>query len=408
MAITRTINYTQNTPVSLGFNNILGSTATSVLIDFWNFGGDMKMGTFKFDETDGVTISYTSVTTDPTIFSSIRLSGTYTAMNTALNSAIFQPNFYSAETITQDLLSQDRTLPTDYRGEMQIQIAPGATHGLAIGDHCRIKKDNLPTTRFLVTKIDSVNSATRIWLTLRNDYAVNETWYSSSYKNVGLTSASSTCYLQTDASVNITPIIDISFNNPHGDFTIPITVYNSSVTAIDSGTISFVGSFFVAEPTFTVQPATAITNATTVDSSTYIYMGTQIAQVDNNYQSVQLLIKLYENDPAYTNSSAISPSSTDAFLQSLGDAINAKAKLNIPNYISDTSLGQFGIVQVGQTASQSPTSGVVRWHFYGTPAECNTALSKIDYFRPVSVIKDFNIETRIVNGRTRIYSSRGK
>jgi hypothetical protein len=405
MTITRTINYTQNIPVTMGFSNVVtSSSAASVYLDFWNAGGDSKMGSIYFDDaaSTGVNISYIGVSTD--------LTGTQAALNTCLNSAFFRNHFYEAETVEQDLLSQDRAKPSDCHGELQIQIAPDCAHGLSVGNYCRVATSTgVNTNRYLVTKIDSTNSSIRIWLTFRGDYANNDVYYASSYKSVAIG-----YYLQTLASVNITPIIDVSYNNPHGDFDITMSVFNSAGTQLDTGTINFVGSFFIVEPTFTTQPSSSISAPT--PETTYMFnLGASIAQADNNYQSIQLLMKLYANDPAYLGVTAYtslpgypSAGTTAAQLQFIGEAINAKAKLSTPVYISDNSLGQFGDVQVNQRISSSPTSGVVRWHFYGLPSECNAAVSKMNYFRPVNIIKDFKIETRIVNGRTRIYSERGK
>jgi len=99
-------------------------------------------------------------------------------------------------------------------------------------------------------------------------------------------------------------------------------------------------------------------------------------------------------------------------LQFIGDAINTKASLNIAVYVMDKSYGMIGDSQVGIRCSISyldtdpPQS--VRWSYYDIPENCNIALGRIFYFRPVDNAKDFKIETRIVNNKARIYSKRGK
>lgn len=406
MAITRTINYTQNVPITMGFSNVVtSSAAASVYINYWDANADNKMGSIYFDETAGVSITYYGISTDPTVFRGITLTGNQADLNTCLNTAYYKNHFYSAELVAQDLISQNRLLPTDCRGEMQIEISPDCVHGLNVGDYCRLPNAG----RYLVTKIDSTNSAIRMWLAFRGDYNQNDTYFASAYKLPAIGN-----YLQTINSVNITPIIDISYNNPHGDYNVSMTVYDSANTTLDSGVISFVGSFFIAEPYFSTQPSSTLA-LVTPDNSYPFNLGSVIAQADNNYQSLQLLLKYYENDPSYlgvTVHTALpgypSGGTADAQLQFIGDAINAKAKMSTPAYVTDNTMGQFGNGQVDVRISTSPASGVVRWHFYGTPAECNTAVKVMTYYRPASVTKDLKLETRIVNGRTRIYSARGK
>jgi hypothetical protein len=363
------------------------------------------MGSIYFDEIAGVSVIYSGISTDPSIFRGITLTGTQADLNTCLNTAYYKNHFYSAELVEQDLLSQNRTLPADCKGEVQIEISPDCVHGLNVGAACRLPNAG----RYLVTKIDSTNSAIRMWLSFRGDYSQNDVYYASAYKVPVIGH-----YLQTINSVNITPIIDISYNNPHGDYNVTMTVYDSAGTAIDSGVISFVGSFFIAEPYFSTQPSSALA-LVTPDANYTFNLGSVIAQADNNYQSLQLLLKYYENDPTYLGVTAHtslpgypSGGTADAQLQFIGDAINAKAKMSTPAYVIDNTMGQFGNVQVDVRISSSPSSGVVRWHFYGTPAECNNATNRMTYYRPVGVSKDLKLETRIVNGRTRIYSARGK
>ena len=427
MAITRTINYTQNVPITLGFSNYLtDSTATS--IEFY-FGEPFKaqMGFISVSPTSGVTVTNqsTSMSANSPYFISTMLSGTMSAMNTALNTAIFQNHFYEADTLTQDFLSQNRTLPSDWRGELQIQINSNVAHGLSVGSYCQLSSSL--SYDYAVTKIDSTNGGTRIWLSYVNNYDISTTYTSNAQSLVGIcsdaagnapqtgtaTKSYNSFYLQTASGTNIAPITDVSYNNPHGDFSITVNVRNSSGTIIETGVISFVGSFFIAEPTFSISNASFI-NSYAPTTFTLCNFG-QIAQTNNNYQSVQLLMKYAMNDPQYLNVSVYtslsgypSTGTTDQQLQFIGDAINAKAALEIPRYIIDTSYGTFTMVQIGNSVSLSPTTGVVSWYFYGTPADCNAALQNIYYYRPPGFGREFNVEVRIVNGRTRISSSRGR
>lgn len=395
MAFTKTINYTQNVPVSLGFNNYLTGAAAQVRFNFSDPQGDANMGSIDFGVTTGITKLDTGRSPDEIINNDIFISGTLSALNACLNSATFVNHYYEAENITQDYLSLNRTLPGDYRGEVEVMIAPGAVHGLSVGSICRIEGAG----RHLVTKIQSDAFGTRLWLIFRFNYQMDDNYYSGLRKNVAIGKQ-----LQTDGSVNISPIIDISFANPRGQFVVPVTIFDSTGVTIDTGTITFIGSAFVAEPVFVTNPADTYSTSTLESSYTLTNFGS-ISQANDNYQSVQILLKLYENDPLYSGNTYTG--SDIAQLQTLGNAIDAKAKTNAAVYIQNNTDFLLNKVQVDDRVSSTPTAGVVRWHFYGTPAECNVALSKIGFWRYTNP-KDINAELRVVNGRTRIYNSRGK
>ena len=431
MALTKTINYTQNVPISCGFNNELTGTATdirNVYIDLLTPGSDSKMGQFTWTDVDGVSVMSSTQGNDPTIIQNIRIRGELSKVNTLLNSMYFVNHYYEADNLEQDFLSQDRIYPSDRRGEVMIQIPENTVHGLTVGSVCRISNSG----RYVVTDVDDTTSPKRLWMVFRGDYELNDLYYGSPYKNPQITKdtagntitssgtvtksyTTTNAYLQTEASVNICPINDLAYCNPHGDFTIGITVYAAdNTTLLDSGTLTFNGSFFIAEPYFTTLPTNV--SAPTPENTYRVgpSMGA-IAQVDNNYQSLQVLFKYCENDPNYLNvtnytqlSGYPSAGTDEEKLEFIGNAINAKASLDIPTYITGTAVGNLGITQVGDRTSIAPTTGIIRWYFYGTPDECNDALNRIYYFRPAGIIKDFNYEVRIVNGRTRIYSSRGK
>lgn len=395
MAFTKTINYTQNVPVSLDFNNYLTGAAAQIRFNFGDPSGDANMGSIDFGVTTGITKLDTGRSPDELINNDIYISGSLNDLNACLNSATFVNHYYEAENLSQDYLSLNRILPADHRGEMEVMIAPGAVHGLSIGSICRIEGAG----RFLVTRVQSDAFGTRLWIIYRATYQLNDNYYNSDRNTAAIGKQ-----LRTDGNVNISPIIDISFANPRGQFVIPVTIFNSSGVSIDTGTITFIGSPFVAEPVFVTNPADTYSTSTLELPYTLTNFGS-ISQANNNYQSVQILLKLYENDPLYSGNTYTG--SDIAQLQTLGNAIDTKAKTNAAVYIQNNTDFLFNKVQVDDRVSSTPTSGVVRWHFYGTPAECNVALSKIGFYRHMNP-KDVNAELRVVNGRTRIYNSRGK
>ena len=190
-------------------------------------------------------------------------------------------------------------------------------------------------------------------------------------------------------------------------------ITNTDIPAFEeTGTITFVGSFFIAEPEFTTLPPTTISAAT--PNTWYGTDMGRIDQADGNYQSVQYLFKCLENDPMYLGVASYtslpgypSGGTEDEKLQFVGDAIYAKIEKDFAAYVTNDAYGLMGRTQVNQRISSTYSNGVVRWNFYGTPEECNTAMQRSTYFRPPNFNKDFAIETRIVNGRTRIYSNRG-
>ena len=415
MSITRTINYTQNIPVTLGFTNYISETVSrniEVKFEFTTPNSDAKMGVIYFDDVTGVTQTYDGNTIDENIFGTISITGPVADVNIALNSAMFQNHFYDCENISQNFLSLNRILPNDFRGEMQIQINPDVVHGLGLGDACCISSVGIvpESTRYYVTAIDSTNSPTRIWLIYSGGYLESDKYFSSAYKDPAIGN-----YLQTGTGTNIAPIIDISYNNPHGFLNVITTITDLDTSTIEeTGVLEVYGSFFINEPEFTTLPPTSISAATPNTWTNNLGMGA-IAQSEDNYQSIQYLIKYLENDPMYLGVAAYTslpgyPSSgtVDAQLAFIGAAIDTKAGLDTAVYVTNDTYGMFGTTQVGNRISESYSTDEVRWSFYGTPTECNDALRTSSYFRPPILTKDFSVETRIVNGRTRIYSKRGK
>lgn len=416
MPITRTINYTQNVPENLGFgaSYINPVPARNIRINFSQAStlADSKMGMVTLPVVPNVKVITGQYAVESTLGAVVTIEGPVADVNTALAGAEYVNNFYEADVLDQDWLSQNPAVPADHRGELCIQINPTVVHGLSVGSFVCISTataNSTGTGQWLVTAIDASNSPTRMWLAYRGGWGTDDKFFSSSYKNVSIGA-----YLQTTARVNIAPIVDISYCNPHGTFDSIVEIKNADTSAIEeSGTITYVGSFFIAEPTFSVAPPTSIATGTT-NSWFPIDMG-RITQAANNYQSVQYLIKCLENDPMYLGVADYTalpgyPSGGTELekLAFVGAAINAKAILDTPAYISDDSYGIFASTQVDERVSTQYSTGVVRWNFFGNPASCNEALKRSTYFRPPSFSRDIGVETRIVNERTRIYFKRGK
>lgn len=404
-------------PVNLGFGasyiNTTPARNVRVSINFGDSTSDMKMGSVTFPDVAGVKKVSGQYTTNPALSGMVYIEGPVAAVNTALNGAEFINNFYEADVLSQDWISQDPAVPTNHQGELCIQINPNVAHGLSVGSFCCISTataNSTDTGQWQVTAIDASNSPTRIWMIYKAGWDTDDKYFSGSYKNVSIGA-----YLQTTERVNIAPINDVSYCNPHGSFNTTMTITNADTGVVEeTGTLTYVGSFFIAEPYFSVAPPSSVSAATPSAWHGAFNMGT-IAQADNNFQAVQLLIKCLENDPAYLGVTSYTSlpgypaggtqDEKDIFV---GNAIHAKASTDTPVYIQNDSYGIFGSTQVGQQISSQYSTGVVRWNFTGDVSECNEALDSITYFRPPGFNKDFGVETRIVNQRTRIYSNRGK
>lgn len=421
MSFTRTINYTQNVPVNLGFTNYLNPTPSrtvtcTFVVDYYAAG--LNLGNIIVPTTAGVTVKTGRAGINGSSSGSTVLTGEVSAVNTALNGCEWISNFYEIEDVDQDFLALTRSFGNQ-KGEMQIQIPSAADiSSMPIGTAVTFSTMTGGTGapyQFTVTKIDTVNSATRLWLIYNRDYKLSDEYFSGVYKNVNVTTTpANVCYLKTVAGVNIAPVIDIAYGNPQG--TIQTLFRVNDGATVEDNSLTLAGSPQIAEPTFSSLPPTSVA---TGSPQTWYQLSSQfgtIAQADNNYQSVQLLFKASTNDPKYlgvTDYTLLpgypSGGTTDAQLLFIGNAINALASLDIPTYIKDKTYGAIGDTQVDLRASVSYVNDnqEVRWSYYDTPAGCNDALSRVFYWRPTGFNKDFNIETRIVNGKSRIYANRG-
>lgn len=421
MAFTRTVNYTQNVPVSLGFSNYLNPSPSrtvtcSFVLDFTNVGG-LNMGNIVVPTVAGVSVRTGRAAINGSGSGTTIITGEVSAVNTALNGSQYVSNFYDIEDVDQDFLALTRSFG-DQKGEMQIQI-PSTTDvstltvGTAVTFSTMTGGSGDPY-QFTITKIDTVSSATRIWLIYNRDYKLSDEYFSSVYKNVNVTTTvANVCYLKTIAGVNIAPVIDVSYGNPQGTISTLFRVTDGAT--VEDNTLIFAGSPQIAEPTFATPPSNTILASATQSWNQLTSLGT-IAQADNNYQSIQLLFKALINDPKYlgvTDYTALpgypSGGTIDQQLLFVGNAINALASISIPVYIKDKSYGAIGDSQVDLRASVSYVNDnqEVRWSYYDTPAGCNTALGRVYYWRPTTLNKDFGLEIRIINGKSRIYSTRG-
>lgn len=420
MPFTRNINYTQNVPVSLGFvvshfNPSPSRTVTArfVLDQYYPCGG--QMGYVSIPDDPALTIQSGRSAVNSSGSASLVITGPVANVNAALAAATWVSRAYDIEDVDQDVMALDRSVG-NYQGEMQIQLPANVdTTALVVGNQLRFS--TIPGTgtsyQFTITKVDFTNIPVRVWCIFNRDYNLADLHLANTYKTVKITtSTTSTCFAQTVGGVNIGPVIDMSFSNAQGYISI---LFREEDGGTVDNIINLNGSPLMAEPVFTTSPATS-TSASSTNTWYNLSSIGQISQADNNFQSIQILVKALENDPNYldvtdyTSLPGYPSSGTDIQkAQFIGDAIDAKASLCIPKYITDNSYGTFGDGQVNDRASVSTTAtGHVRWSYYDTPAGINANASRVYYYRPAGFIKDFKIEVRIVNGRTRIYSSRGK
>jgi hypothetical protein len=424
MAFNTTINFTQNVPISLGLTNYFAPTparqvTANFLLDTVNVGG-LNFATIDIPEVPGVTIATGRAALNSSASATISLVGDAAAVNTALNGCMFRTISYSVEELQQDVMSIDRALG-NYKGELLIQIPPESDiSSLAVGTAVTFSNmifpdpatDNL--SRYTITKIDSVSSPIRIWMIYNRDYNLADVAAGANYKNVNTNkSVSAPSFLQKLDRTNIGPVIDMAFGNAQG--TLQFT-FRTVDGATEDNTFIMVGKPQIAEPTFTQLPP-ASASAPLGNTWYQLPQMGRIAQADNNYVTVQLLIKLLTNDPQYLDVfdyTALPGYPTNGTelqkLQFVGDKIHEKARLSIPKYATSLSYALIGDSQTDRRASVSfpNQQQEVKWSFFGTPAECNVALARIFLWRYIGNTKDFAIETRIIDAKSRIYATRGK
>jgi hypothetical protein len=370
--LNKTVNYTQNVPVNLGYNNPITDVGSiNVQIQFRD-----KMGKFETSTIDGVS---STIYNPGSSFGTMTwaVTGSASVVNKHLNSLTWTPASYEAAAIEQDFLSIDRD-PGDHRGEILIEY-DGDPFVTPFTSFTVSAHPNL----YIVTKTENTLSQNRIYGVLGTPYNGEMCLTPPVFDNVSIYSNTITIGSQTRR------ILDYAVVNPHGDLNLAYSItVNGSATY--NGTISLVGQFLIAEPRFVTKPVGTFLSSSA--KTQYIPLGT-VAQDQNQLISVQLLMKRNINDPLFD-----------------GDYGQHR-----PSYIKDHSYGRFSTVFVGERQSEAYDSGEVRWSFYGTPEQCNTALSQVRYIQPAQTFcgtvtmtpRDFYLETRIVNGKSRIYHTRG-
>lgn len=376
MSFNKTVNYVQNTPVSLGYaNEVSGTTGNVTAKITWNAKG----GRLNAETINGVSANLGGQSCTPGFANTWFAEGTEAEVNDLLNGLIWYPKAYEDANIEQDFLTADREI-SEYQGELLLQcdfsdsanlIAEGQTVLISKGTPYAIYVE------YLVTRVDS--DLERIYVVLKDGYANNEAYNGGSYKNNPVLYSSKLC---NDSREPYGYIIDAAIINPHGDYNIYVEI-RDDVDLHDSGITKVKGSLFVKEPYFTERPPASY-SSNGLNTWTPIPLGT-VAQDDEQFISVQLLIKRAFNDPAFD-----------------GDDLTNK-----PSYVEDSSYACFNEVRVNGRISTAYPDGVVRWVFFGTPADCSIALQQLEIYSPPSNAKSFFIETRIVNGRARIYNDRG-
>ena len=430
MPFTRNINYTQNIPVSMGFDPAHFTPTPSRDVSFTFGVGYGNVGNVDFDSDviaahpdvvitrglNGINSSWDGV---------ITLTGPVAGVNALLASATWTNRFYEIEDVVQDTLSQNRNLDNCH-GELCVMLpASTDTAHLGVGSTVYFNTVNDGATgtdsvrsryQFLVTRLDTSVNAVRVWAVLFREYPILDNYHASMYRNVFSTATTGNpCWIQRSIGSgrqNIAPVIDASYMNTSGYLSFETSSVDGVTT--DSGTFTMIGEFLIDEPVWVAETAGVVTTGTNDGWFLLDGMGS-ISQTEDNFQHAQYLIKALHNDPMYLDVSAYTSlpgypttGTEDQKDEFVGALIDARASLGIPKYITDNTYGAFSDVQVGERASTSYlTGGVVRWAFYGTPDQCNQALAQSRYYRPRGFTKDFKIEVRIVNDRTRIYSGRG-
>ena len=366
-----------NLTVTVAFSNTGNDTSPEVVlgtvtakIQFNNKMGRLKVGAYGSSES----FIYGNGTCAG-LGNNWEISGTSTDVNAALDDLVWYPRTYDDAAIAQNHLSIDRTV-TDHKGEVLVEVEDrGGNFSFAVGDDYAIY-NGADYINFICTKVETTLSGKRIYGVLVDEYDLTSDPFT-------------TVPMHTSQLVQLTPtlvidnIVDYAIINPHGDSNLVIEILDGAVQHA-TGTTTLDGALFSPEPYFTTPPPTTIVgvggDAWTVGTS----FG-EVAQANNEMITVQLLLKRDQNDPLFD-----------------GDV-----PTNKPSYITDESYGVFSIARVNDRQARCISdSGEVRWEFYGTPSQVNSALKYLQFYQ-VAPYKDFYIETRLITGRSRIYNNRG-
>jgi len=156
MALTRTINYTQNVPVSLAFGTTYltptPSRAVQLIIECTPAAA--RMGGFLYTETTGVSVIKTGQITANGFLKTI-FEGDVVAINSVMNTIQFKNEFYNCENTQQTLTTANRTVTAP--GEIQIQIPAGTSHGLSVGSTFKIDSTDFQVIRMSFITVKTLN-----------------------------------------------------------------------------------------------------------------------------------------------------------------------------------------------------------------------------------------------------------
>ena len=392
MALTKTVNYTQEIPQALGYSAEITGTAGVVTakIQYNNKMGRLKTGTYGSSESfiwgNGTCAG---------LGNNWEISGTETDVNAALNDLVWYPRTYDDAAITQDNLAVDR-LVTDHKGEVLIEVEDRASNfSFVVGDDYAIYNGSA-YIELVCTKVETTLSGKRIYGVYANEYDLVPGYdgITASMYDSKLTSLTPT--------VEIDNIVDYAIVNPHGDSDLVIEILDG-VSAHDAGTTTLVGALLVPEPYFVTPPPTTIAGVGGDAWTVGVSFG-EIAQDNNEMVVVQLLLKRDQNDPDFSGVSY--PNDHPDYPGTDPDTVGDVTK-NKPSYITDESYGVFSVARVNDRQARCVSeAGEVRWEFYGTPAQCNNALKYLQFYQKAPY-RDFYIETRLITGRSRIYNHRG-
>lgn len=378
MALTKTINYIQQQPISLGYTTEINGASGVVKVTILYNG---KMGRLTVGAA-GVTASMLSgCAAEEGYAGRWTVEGTQNDVNTALNALSWIPKVYDDVAIVQTYDTEFREY-ADFKGEVQLEISDRlGNFAFVVGDTFKIVDPVSGTSIYTTTRVDTTLTAgARIWGTLDDDYLISDA-SGSPYKTI--TPGSATLLDENDLIIDY--ISDYGIVNAAGKTLLEVTVTENGGSPFSTDTVTMDGSFLAKEPYFSVAPPVSIVGGT-YECYRWTYdldLGT-IAQDDNQIITVQLLMKRSENDPLFD-----------------GDIEKDK-----PSYIADTTYGAFSTVRLQDRQSKFYPDEIVRWEIMGKPADCNLALKQIQFYEP-AVVRDFLIEVRIISSRTRISNSKG-
>lgn len=393
MALTKTVSYTQGTQQDLGYSNEISGTSGVVTarIYFNSKMGTLNTGVYGASESfiwgDSATEEFGNIW---------EISGTQSTVNMALNDLSWFPREYADHEIDQITkitnINIDNIIvpiPTpildreydEYRGEIEIKASDNTNFTFSVGDDFTI--DNAGELSTYTT-----TAALYPWLhgTLNTDYDINDEHLTEGvgdYKNI---KSYETILIRSD-EVSVGYIYDVGYINPHGDTTLDVRILDDDIE-VDAGITTLEGEFLQKPPYFTVDPPAEITSNGQYTWTGPLSLG-EVNQDDSDPVIVQLLMKRVSLDPDFD-----------------GDITTGK-----PSYVTDTSYGEFSVVEVGDVSSAQYDNNEVRWEFSGTIEQCNQALDVVKFFTPnggtSSYSRDFYIETRVLVDKSREYFDRG-